>query len=328
MGPKATIHNTFGLLFEVSIVSSVLFGAACLQAWLYFRKYWRRDRAYITTLASFVLICNACQVGIFSATIYNYLVTNLGNTAYLGKLIPNLIIEMVFSAVTSLFVQVFYCFRIWKLSKQPLIALPVLVLSVGSFVFTTYYATQSLSYTQISQMLSRRTLCTTSMVLSAVTSIVISVAMVIVRHLYQHGFRKSTDISDRIILFTFDTGLPMTICTILSLVTSRAAPDTFMYIFFYILAGQFYSNAIFVLLDGKARAQLRGGGHGGQSDQTSSAGQTAFQLTTPSSRSRTRNGLAIRIETATQLDNEPRNQDAKRDQFNMYDAAASKGHGM
>ncbi|KAF9018647.1 hypothetical protein BDZ89DRAFT_1044361 [Hymenopellis radicata] len=302
-------------------------------AWLYFRKYWRRDRGYITALASFVLICNACQVGIFSDS---------GDTAYLGKLIPNLVIELVFTAVTSLFVQVFYCFRIWKLSKQPLIALPVLVLCVASFVLispfrllrtkvtfiiATYLSLltspdSSLTYTQISQMLSRRTLSTTSMVLSAASSIAISAAMVVVRRLFQHGFKKTTDVADRIVLFTFDTGFPMSVCTILSLITSRAAPETFLYIFFYILV---YSNSMFVMLNAKARAQLRGGGHGGQSDQSTSAGQTAFQLTTPLSRSRT-NGLAIRIETATQQDTD--SQDAKRDQFGAYDASTSKGHAM
>ncbi|KAJ7798111.1 hypothetical protein B0H14DRAFT_2908096 [Mycena olivaceomarginata] len=46
------------MLFSAVIVSAALYGAGCLQAWLYFRTYLKRDSRWIKALVAWVIVCD------------------------------------------------------------------------------------------------------------------------------------------------------------------------------------------------------------------------------------------------------------------------------
>ncbi|KIY48680.1 hypothetical protein FISHEDRAFT_73423 [Fistulina hepatica ATCC 64428] len=150
----------------------------------------------------------------------------------------------------------------------------------------------------LADLIELQTMSTVTNSLAAVTDIVISIVMILLLHVSKTGFKRSTDMINRLIIFTFNTGLPTSVCAIVAVVAINALSSTFVYIFFFILMGRFYTNSLLVTLN--SRAYIRGMDTGGGSD--------SFSLTVPSSSRRPHGAtthqdpIAIRIETTRQRD--------------------------
>ncbi|KAJ7215625.1 hypothetical protein C8J57DRAFT_1396718 [Mycena rebaudengoi] len=54
---------------------------------------------------------------------------------------------------------------------------------------------------------------------------------------------------NRLMVFTFNTGLPTSICALLVTICVAALPETFLYMFFFLLLGRLYTNSILVTLN-------------------------------------------------------------------------------
>ncbi|KAJ7234912.1 hypothetical protein C8J57DRAFT_1531188 [Mycena rebaudengoi] len=70
-----------------------------------------------------------------------------------------------------------------------------------------------------------------------------------IRDYYEHllgGYKKTTDMINRLMVFTFNTGLPTSICALLVTICVAALPETFLYMFFFLLLGRLYTNSILV----------------------------------------------------------------------------------
>uniref|UniRef100_A0A0W0F3V4 DUF6534 domain-containing protein n=1 Tax=Moniliophthora roreri TaxID=221103 RepID=A0A0W0F3V4_MONRR len=79
----------------------------------------------------------------------------------------------------------------------------------------------------------------------------ISAVMIFYLQRSKTGVRKSTDIINRMIIFTFNTGLPTSVTALLSIISLHAMPNTFIYIFFYLLTGRLYTNSLLVTLNAR-----------------------------------------------------------------------------
>ncbi|KAJ7224300.1 hypothetical protein GGX14DRAFT_649470 [Mycena pura] len=87
--------------------------------------------------------------------------------------------------------------------------------------------------------------------LSAACDIVISIVLILLLKLSKTGFKKSTDLINKLIVFTFNTGLPTSLCALLTAIFVAASPSTFLYIFFYLLLGRLYTNSLLVTLNSR-----------------------------------------------------------------------------
>ncbi|KAJ3827149.1 hypothetical protein F5880DRAFT_1288333 [Lentinula raphanica] len=105
MAVPINIDTTLGFLSHAVVLCCILYGAGCMQAWFYYRKYSKRDNWAIQALVAAVIICDTCQIGFLYAAVYNYTVTNQGNPLALAKIDPvaarNLIIELIFSGMIA-----------------------------------------------------------------------------------------------------------------------------------------------------------------------------------------------------------------------------------
>ncbi|KAF8918425.1 hypothetical protein CPB85DRAFT_1282030 [Mucidula mucida] len=293
----STMDNTFGLLFDVTILSAItlLLNADCtdsspsLLAWFYLRRYWKKDAWYITTIVSAVMILDTVQLGIF----YDH-----GNSAFLAELVP---------AFIGLFVQLFYAYRIWKLSQSVLAALPVIILSFAAFV----YSVGGMQQTQIAHLIILAKLSTATMSLAAATDVAITIIMMLILQRSKTGFRRSTDIMNRLIIFTFTTGIPTSVTALLVVVMVNAEPNTFLYIFFYILV---YTNSLLVMLN--SREYIRG-----ETSELSSTGNgNAYAMTSSSRGNHTTNhaaSVAIRIDTTVQNEGDNDYISSKHDAYEL-----------
>ncbi|KAJ7644947.1 hypothetical protein FB45DRAFT_899007 [Roridomyces roridus] len=246
----ATLDNTIGCLFDAVVVSAALYGTGCLQAWYYFRSYAKRDPWYIQALVAFVTVCDTAQQAILTACAYTYIVTNFGNPAILDVVVNTLIIEIFFSNFISVAVQLFYCYRVYRLSNRNLIPTTFLsVLSIGSFISLFVYTVKALKITTFAELTTLKTLSMSCNIIAAVTDVLISVVLVYYLYISKTGMTKTDDMINRLIAFTFNTGMPTSLCAIAACVGINVSPETFIYIFFFLLQGRFYTNTLLVTLN-------------------------------------------------------------------------------
>ncbi|KAF8900218.1 hypothetical protein CPB85DRAFT_1326263 [Mucidula mucida] len=246
-----TIDNTLGLLYDAIVISAALFGAGCLQGWFYFRKYSQRDALPLRVLVGFVLFCDVVQMALLTASVYRYTVTFHGDNTLLNVLDKNLAIELFFSGAIALSTQLFYSWRILVLSKNWILVVSVASLGLGSYVILLVYTVTVLQYEFLTDLLKQVPMSSALNGLGAACDLAITVIMVIFLERSKTGFRMSTGIINRLIIFTFNTGIPTTICALLSLIFLNAIPHTSLYIFFYVIMGRFYTNSLLVTLNSR-----------------------------------------------------------------------------
>ncbi|KAJ7330957.1 hypothetical protein DFH08DRAFT_882051 [Mycena albidolilacea] len=245
----ATLDNTFGVLYQTVVISAALYGAGSLQAWYYFRKY-PSDLCWMKFLVAFVIVCDTCQQALTTASVYSYLVTNFGNPAIRHHLFNTLIIQIFFKDLIAVPVQLFYAHRVYRLSDGNWIISGFLaMLSLGTCAAYFVKSIEALPLSAIAELASLKTLTIACNIAAAVTNVLISVFLVYHLYILKRGDSRTDDIINRLIAFAFNTGLPTSLCSVAACIAMTVAPQTFIYMFWTIIQGRFYTNSLLVTLN-------------------------------------------------------------------------------
>jgi hypothetical protein len=139
-------------------------------------------------------------------------------------------------------------------------------MSFASAVTIAYFGGVALTqYTTLAQLALQNNISVATCVLGAATDLSITIILIIILRQSKSNFRKTTDMLNRMVIFSFNTGIPTSICSILTVVLIEGAPGTFVYIFCYVLMGRFYTNCLLVTLN--SRDYIRGGSSAASSEQ-------------------------------------------------------------
>ncbi|KAJ6460134.1 hypothetical protein C8R47DRAFT_128585 [Mycena vitilis] len=287
---QTTIHNTFGVLYLAVVLSASLYGVGLLQFWLYIRKYHSQDPMGVKALVVTVLICDTCQQGLLCHALYLYLVTSMEDPSLLVSAVRTVLIQVFFSCAIATLVQQFYCWRIYKIGKSLVLAGAVSLLSWTTCATLLVYAVKLVQVSLLSEVISLKAVGMAATTLSTVVDFTISIVLVILLQSAKTGFKRSTDMLNRLMMFSFNTGLPTTLCAILDNIFLGIFPNTFIYIFFFLLMGRLYTNSLLVTLN--CRDYIRSA----QREEYSLEDSGRPRMPTASSR---RSAIAIRIESDT-----------------------------
>ncbi|KAJ7768242.1 hypothetical protein B0H16DRAFT_1785017 [Mycena metata] len=265
---KTNIDNTYGLLFIVAIVSACLYGVGILQFWLYIRKYHSKDRLVLKLLVIAVMVCDTFQQGLLCHAVYKYLVSSISDRAILPTVVESIVIELFFSFAIATLVQQSECLKLHHLrayivqilllensqdwEKSPLGL--CCVFDLLGFNYHYIYSIKAIQLATFEDLLSLRPLSIAGNIIYAIADVTISAVLIILLHSAKTtGFKtKTTDLINRLMVFTFNTGLPTSACTLLSAISGEqigAFSNTFLYIFFFLLQGRFYTNSLLVTLN-------------------------------------------------------------------------------
>ncbi|ESK87442.1 hypothetical protein Moror_11617 [Moniliophthora roreri MCA 2997] len=311
MAVPTTIDNTLGLLFNVAIITAALYGAGMLQGWIYFRKYNRGDHWSVRLLIAFILVCDTIQEAMICEAVYKYAVTMHDDPLAMTRMVKTILIELFFAGAIGFAVQMFYCYRIYRLSENNIyLAGVVCILSLTSLALIYGYTIVTLNYPSLADLIRQQNWATALNVMSAVTDIVITLAMIWCLHGKKTGFRKSTDMINRLIIFTFNTGILTSVMSVADVIALNTMPNTFIYMGFFLIRDRFYTNSILVTLN--SRDYIRGAvSQSGGSEQHESISLGKFTHGSGASRSyqstrsvqmvepQVNRDLAIRIEKST-----------------------------
>ncbi|KAJ6499846.1 hypothetical protein DFH09DRAFT_1375926 [Mycena vulgaris] len=255
-------------MYDVVVVSAALYGAGIVQGWFYYQKYFRKDPMMIKLLVALTLLCDTCHHVLLTESsksfiwkshsclsfcaVYVYLVTGHLDQLAFGRVVKTFVIEVYPSALIALIVRNFYAYRIYRLSNNNwMLGGSISFLSIGAFATILFYVTKLMGFDDILDLLAVKNIAVTVNIIGAGVDSLISVVMIFLLHRQKGGNRKTTDLLNRLIIFTFAAGVPTSICALASAVSVLASPKTMLYMFWFLMLGSLYTNSLLVTLNAR-----------------------------------------------------------------------------
>ncbi|KAI0311494.1 hypothetical protein OF83DRAFT_755348 [Amylostereum chailletii] len=256
--------NTLGALLVGGLISGMLFGITCTQAYLYFERY-STDR---WTLKAFVGCLWALDIFDFALNghiLYWYLVTNYTNPLALeGKVVWSLSAHVLVTSVVDFMIRAMFARRIFRLSNGnvPLTA-GVLATSLLDLVVGIVITVKTVTLGSIANLETLSTLFYINFASGAGSDVYVAVVLCYYLARSRTGFNTRTDsVVTVLMLYTINTGLLTAVDATCGMVLFITMPDNFVFIAFYLQLSKLYTNAYLATLNNRGSLRERSEGDG------------------------------------------------------------------
>ncbi|KAL4262104.1 hypothetical protein AB1N83_005644 [Pleurotus pulmonarius] len=253
---RLDLTETFGIGYIGSILSAILYGITCIQAFHYFRGV-GKDPVNVKALVLLLLVLDTVHQGFITALVYHYLVDNFNNPGELERNTWAIAVEIIITAVIAFIVVCFLVTRLWALSgKNKIVTGVASVLTVTHLVMNLIFPIKTLPYRNIvSGARELKPIGTTGLAVAVFTNVYVSGGLCYYLQRGRTGFKKSDDIVTKLIALVITTGLLSTLFVIANLVALVVAPDKLYDLFFNFLLGKSYINALLTTLNAREMIQ-------------------------------------------------------------------------
>jgi len=244
MPPNGDLSDTLGALEIGIIISLFLFGIVTVQTSVYFDRF-QQDPWYIKCLVAFTWCLEIGHTVLISYLIYTTTITWYGKQEKLVKF-PTLNATVLFGAIITLVVQVFFAYRVWKIMNRSFIGVICWVVSFSRFIGAIVACVEVFKAPTIAEFAHDwRWLLTTILVASA--SVDVAIAASLCCFLIHHRgstFDKTTRVLDRLVAWTLQTGLVTSIAAVAMVICLQTMPGNFVWISIYTFLSKLYSNSL------------------------------------------------------------------------------------
>ncbi|KAF7304127.1 hypothetical protein MIND_00644300 [Mycena indigotica] len=245
--------STYGALLVGVILSAVLFGISCTQAYMYHARF-PTDPRRLKVLVGVVWACEAAHLGLVSHTLYTWLVTDYGHPErLLGRPPVSLTGFIVLTVFVSVIVQGFFSYRIHVLSKSRVMAyLTYLITAVRLGLGLTIFALALQADTLAAFSVQFDWLLLTMWSLTAAGDIVITLSLVYLLWVQRGKVHKETGaFLDRIIKWTIETGVATSTFTTVMLICFHTMPHNFVWMGLFVMEARMFANSLFASLNSR-----------------------------------------------------------------------------
>jgi len=231
-------------------LSTALYGVSFLQAYLYFRAYWKDSIGYKSLVATLITL-DTLTTMLVAHGLYTMAVLHFNDPA------ANLILPWSFPGqaiaidFTTIIAQLFYVHQIWIVSRnKPIIALVVLCALLG---FMGDFSLNVLSYVTVNGLTSKMFLIVGSLTNSflALADMLITGTLSYYLRSFRSASRERTNgtILDKLIIYTVSRGTITAVVQILFLAIYVAWPSKSYWIPFQLILGKLYVNSVLATLN-------------------------------------------------------------------------------
>ncbi|KAH9929337.1 uncharacterized protein B0H18DRAFT_207484 [Fomitopsis serialis] len=257
------LDRTYGAVLIGAFISAVLFGITNLQTFVYFQKY-PSDRIWNKISVCWLWMLDAAHLVLCIHLVYWYLVTNYLDPLVLLDIVWSFKVQIIVDAIVIVSVHTLYTIRLWKLNaadnrKSALRKLLPLAVSAivlfggyGSAITLCYEILQFESYTGLLE--SR---WVTYLPLGAATFIDVIIALSLCYFLERCrvGSTSMDSTITVLMLYTLNTGVITSLCSLTAIITMTALPTTFAVISVEFMLTKLYVNSFLAMFN--ARNKLR-----------------------------------------------------------------------
>lgn len=293
------VGTVLGPFFLAQCFNWALYGVFVLQCYIYYIRF-PKDLTYIKVLVYTVLVLDSFFMGAITHAAWQVLVQSWGDINILHELPWTWAMVPVGSGVVSCIVQLFFVYRIWKLSRKwtmPIIISVVTLAQCAFAIVTGVIAVHNKTFHYIRDFLPGFWL-----VGSIIADILICATLVRILWQSQTGFKDTDGVVLRLIRLSVESAAVPVIAATIKLALIYSYEDN-RHLVFCVLLGRLYSNSLLAMLN--CRDPLFGGGS--NPNTMAGASRLADGPTTVMSLIKSKFGFSSSNRGATTLDS--------RDQF-------------
>ncbi|KAK0221334.1 hypothetical protein IW262DRAFT_1372931 [Armillaria fumosa] len=249
-----SLGNTFGALFVGATIAAILFGITNLQTLIYYKRYPNDWYLYRYSVA-FLWILDTAHLALSTHALYYYLIDMYGNLlgSLEGSVIWSMRLQLALKVWIVVFVQGLYAIRLWKLGLHFHKILPWFVFlavsaSVGAGIFGSYDIYRPPNLASISAI-NMSIYVFYSIIITA--DIIIAVMMCYYLHKSRAAmhFSSTADLLLVLMQLVLVSGIATSACSLFSIVTYIAWPDTLIFIAIDFILPKLYINSLLAMFN-------------------------------------------------------------------------------
>jgi len=265
--PLVPVHGSmYAPLYFSTIISTAFYGVTCMQTFFYYTHY-HNDPLRIKSLVAAVWISNTIHEALIVSGECKYIMAGLVNRLSLLNGVPELVLQLPFTAMVAVTTQGFFVYRIFvfigKNMVVPLIWVPLAIYQLGSvlmYVWKALYIADGVHAVELAVLGDRffMNIATSSLSVAAGADVLIAVflTLLLTRKRIATGYTSTAHILQRLMVFVVNAGIWTATFAILSLVLLHLYPTNLLYSVFAFPLCSVYCNTLLANLN--ARAYIRG----------------------------------------------------------------------
>ncbi|EPQ57835.1 hypothetical protein GLOTRDRAFT_136687 [Gloeophyllum trabeum ATCC 11539] len=255
------VTDIAGTMLVSIFMAAILYGVTTTQTFLYYQNY-PKDRPALKAVVAIVWLFETLHTAFCIDFIYNYVITNFGNTEALNDIYWSGGITVVLGVLVAGVVHAYYIRRVWILSNHN-IPLTLFLALVALLRFSFGLTTTSLCYSigQWTTFRERRLpLITLAGGLSSAAAVDLIVAFSLIWFLEHSrtGFDRSDSRINLLMIYTINTGLITSIVSVVIVVTYASLPSTLIFLGLVEIQSKLYANSFLASLNARTHILNRG----------------------------------------------------------------------
>ncbi|KAJ7684594.1 hypothetical protein DFH06DRAFT_1313007 [Mycena polygramma] len=249
MSVPSDVRTTIGAAAAGCFIAVGLSAILGFQTFLYFQIF-PGDALRYKILVAWIWMTDAAHTVVICTSVWEYAIANFGQDTT-QRIAPTLAATVAVTAITTLSVNIFYGWRIHKMSKANWsLTGPIILLCI---------ARTGLAFVTTAEMILTKTfpvfqakfaiVLTCGMAVSAVTDIVVSAARYYYLRSLKQGYTGTQEVVDAVVVFTVNDGLLTCAVVIAAIICLVRMPHNFIWLGIYFTIAKFYSNSVLATLN-------------------------------------------------------------------------------
>ncbi|KAF8871771.1 hypothetical protein BD779DRAFT_440010 [Infundibulicybe gibba] len=254
MSARINLDRTLGVAFLGNIVAAVtrLYGIICIQAFIFLKRgSWKDIRPYCLTI-SVLWIMDTANLALTTHALYYYMISNYGDARALASPTWSLLAQLYMTCVSNLVVRYIFGRRAWSMTGQRIL-LTICILVPSLITFATGFAFGCIEWKirKFTHFSNVSYLLYLSFGSGFVADGIIAVTLCAALWRSRTGFPRTDSILKTLMLYTINTGLLTSFCTLACFVAYAARPQEFIFLAFYCILSKMYLNSLLAILNGQ-----------------------------------------------------------------------------
>ncbi|KAF7355673.1 hypothetical protein MSAN_01485100 [Mycena sanguinolenta] len=247
-GPDS-ITLTLGAYMAGAMVGVGLSAIVGVQTFLYFQIF-PQDALRYKLLVAWTWLTDTGHTVSLCVMIWQYAVLNFTNPTIMIEILSAFSVLIMFTLVASLNANVFYAWRIHKMSKHNWWLMgPICLLCIARTGLGLYIAVKLTILKNWVALAPVKPAVVASLAVSAATDLVISAARYYYLRDLKQGYMATQEMVDAVVIFTINDGILTCAALGAAIACLLAMPDNFVWIGIYITVAKLYSNSILATLN-------------------------------------------------------------------------------
>ncbi|KAF7288438.1 hypothetical protein HMN09_01396500 [Mycena chlorophos] len=241
---------TIGALYAGSLASVALSAVLAIQTLLYF-MFFSADNIRFKGIVGWVWASDTAHTISVAVAIWQYGVLNFSQPQYLLDIAPALSATVALTGITTLNSNVFYGWRIHRMSKGNLkLTIPIGLLAVTRIVMVIFLSVEMiLCETWALISLRFKPMLVAALGISAATDIMLAATRYFFLRELKQGYMGVPEMVDAVVIFTINDGLLTCTIVVAAIICFALMPQNYIWVGIYLTLSKLYSNSILVTLN-------------------------------------------------------------------------------